>query len=195
MLGGEERVPQGRLLAVQYGILIIFLGLGFGLWRLQVMGSDRYGMLAERNRIRTVPILAPRGKILDREGRILVDNYPSFSALLLREQATSDEDLQKIASGLNLTPEEVRERLRKVGRAAEFQPLILKDDITPDELAFIDSHRNELPQLETIVVHRRLYPRNGFAAHLIGYVGEVRDRKSTRLNSSHIQKSRMPSSA
>ncbi|MGH9493268.1 MAG: penicillin-binding protein 2, partial [Terriglobales bacterium] len=173
MLGGEEKIPQGRLLAVQYGLLIIFLGLAFGLWRLQVMGSDRYGLLAERNRIRTVPILAPRGKILDREGRILVDNYPSFSALLLREQKLTDEELEKIASGLNLTPEQVRERLRKGGRAAEFQPVILKDDITPDELAFIDSHRNELPQLETIVVHRRLYPRNGFAAHLIGYVGEV----------------------
>ncbi len=173
MLGSEEKVPQNRLLAVQYGILIIFLGLAFGLWRLQVMGSDRYGMLAERNRIRTVPILAPRGKILAREGRVLVNNYPSFSALLLREQPTSDDDLARIAAGLNLSPEEIRERLRKVAGAAEFQPVILKDDITPDELAFIDAHRNELPQLDTLVVHRRLYPHDGFAAHLIGYVGEV----------------------
>jgi penicillin-binding protein 2 len=173
MLGSEEKISQGRLQAVWYGILVIFLGLAFGLWRLQVMGGDRYGMLAERNRIRTIPILAPRGKILDREGRILVDNYPSFSALLLREQPTSDADLAWIASGLHLTLEQVRERMRKVAGAAQFQPVILKDDITPDELAFIDSHRNELPQLDTIVVHRRLYPRDGFAAHLIGYVGEV----------------------
>lgn len=173
MLGSEEKISQGRLQAVWYGILVIFLGLAFGLWRLQVMGSDRYGMLAERNRIRTIPILAPRGKILDREGRILVDNYPSFSALLLREQPTSEEDLARIASGLHLTPEQVRERMRKVAGEARFQPVILKDDITPDELAFIDAHRNELPQLDTIVVHRRLYPRDGFAAHLIGYVGEV----------------------
>jgi penicillin-binding protein 2 len=180
MLGGEEKIPQSRLLAVQYGILIIFLGLAFGLWRLQVMGGDRYGLMAERNRIRTVPILAPRGKILDREGRILVDNYPSFSALLMREQATSDEDLAKIAAGLNLTPEQIRERMRKVVGAAEFQPVILKDDITPDELAFIDAHRNELPQLDTIVVHRRLYPRDGFAAHLIGYVGEVSEEMLNR---------------
>lgn len=180
MLGGEEKISQNRLLAVQYGILVIFLGLGFGLWRLQVMGADRYGVLAERNRIRTVPILAPRGKILDREGRILVDNYPSFSVLLLHEQPSSDEDLAKIASGLNLTPEQVRERLRRVAGEAQFQPVILKDDITPDELAFIDAHRNELPQLETIVVHRRLYPRDGFAAHLIGYVGEVSEEMLNR---------------
>ena len=180
MLGSEEKISQGRLLAVWYGILVIFLGLAFGLWRLQVMGSDRYGMLAERNRIRTIPILAPRGKILDREGRILVDNYPSFSALLLREQPTSDADLERIASGLHLTLEQVRERMRKVAGEARFQPVILKDDITPDELAFIDSHRNELPQLDTIVVHRRLYPRDGFAAHLIGYVGEVSEEMLNR---------------
>src|ERR1700739_5144806 len=53
------------------------------------------------------------------------------------------------------------------------QPIFLKEDITQDELAFIDAHRNELPELDTIVAHRRLYPRNGFMAHLIGYVGEV----------------------
>ncbi len=180
MQGGEEKISQGRLLAVQYGILLIFLGLAFGLWRLQVMGSDRYGLLAERNRIRTVPLLAPRGKIVDREGRILVDNYPSFSALLLREQPTSDEDLEKIAAGLNLTPEMIRERLRKMTGEARFQPVRLKDDITPDELAFIDAHRNELPQLDTIVVHRRLYPRDGVAAHLIGYVGEVSEAMLNR---------------
>ena len=55
----------------------------------------------------------------------------------------------------------------------QYQPIFLKDDITPDELAFVESHRNELPELDTIMAHRRLYPRNGFMAHLIGYVGEV----------------------
>ena len=55
----------------------------------------------------------------------------------------------------------------------QYQPIFLKEDITPDELAFIESHKNELPELETIMAHRRLYPRNGFMAHLIGYVGEV----------------------
>ena len=75
-LGRDDKVPQLRLTAVQYGILGIFLILVFGLWRLQVVGSDYYSQLAEKNRIRNVPILAPRGKILDREGRVIVDNYP-----------------------------------------------------------------------------------------------------------------------
>ena len=77
--GREDKVSPFRITSVQYLILAIFLVLGFGLWRLQVAGSDYYAGLAERNRIRTVPILAPRGKILDREGRIIVDNYPSTS--------------------------------------------------------------------------------------------------------------------
>ena len=58
----------------------------------------------------------------------------------------------------------------------QYQPIYLKDDITPDELAFIESHHNELPELDTIMAHRRLYPRNGFMAHLIGYVGEVSEQ-------------------
>ena len=71
---------------MQYVILGIFLILAYGLWRLQVVQQRLLRPLAEKNRIKQVPILAPRGKILDREGRIIVDNYPSFSALLLRDQ-------------------------------------------------------------------------------------------------------------
>ncbi len=152
----------------------MFLLLAFGLWRLQVVGGDYYEQLAEKNRIRTVPILAPRGKIVDRQGRIIVDNYPSFSALLLRDQQRNlDGDVQLIASGLHMDPQDVRDRLQHFAGVPQYQPIILKDDITPDELAFIEAHRNELPELETIMAYRRLYPRDGFMAHLIGYVGEV----------------------
>jgi penicillin-binding protein 2 len=175
--GREDKVPQFKLTIVQYAILGIFLVLGYGLWRLQVIGSDKYETMAEHNRIRTVPILAPRGKILDREGRIIVDNYPSFSLLLLRDQVKNlDADIDKIAAGLNLSPKEIRDRVRRVQFAPGYEPIILKDDITPDELAFIESHKIELPELETIMVHRRLYPKNGFMAHVIGYVGEVSEQ-------------------
>jgi penicillin-binding protein 2 len=174
MFGRDEKVSAIRLTAAQYVILGIFLLLAYGLWRLQVMQSDLYATLAEKNRIRNVPILAPRGKILDREGRTIVDNYPSFSALLLRDSSrdlNADSDL--IAEGLHLDPNEVRARIRHFAAMPQYQPIFLKEDITPDELAFIDSHRNELPELDTIMAHRRLYPRSGFLAHLIGYVGEV----------------------
>jgi len=144
------------------------------LWRLQIMQSDFYSLAAEKNRIRNVPVLAPRGRILDREGRVIVDNYPSFSALLLRDSSrdlSADADL--IAQGLHMDPEEVRARIRRFASTPQYQPIFLKEDITPDELQFIEAHRNELPELDTIMAHRRLYPRNGFMAHLIGYVGEV----------------------
>jgi penicillin-binding protein 2 len=180
MFGRDEKVSAIRLTAVQYVILVIFMILAYGLWRLQVMQSDFYAQLAEKNRIRNVPILAPRGKILDREGRTIVDNYPSFSALLLRDSSRDlNVDADLIAQGLHLDAKEVRERIRKFTSMPQYQPIFLKDDITPDELAFIESHKNELPELDTIMAHRRLYPRNGFMAHMVGYVGEVTE---TMLN-------------
>jgi penicillin-binding protein 2 len=174
MFGHEEKVSTLRLTAVQYVVLFIFLLLAYRLWLLQVMQSSDYALLAEKNRVRNVPILAPRGRILDREGRTIVDNYPSFSALLLRDSSrdlVADADL--IAQGLHLNADEVRLRIKRTAWMPQYQPIFLKEDITPDELAFIEAHKNELPELETIMAHRRLYPRNGFLAHLIGYVGEV----------------------
>src|ERR1700747_2459740 len=174
MFGRDEKVSPMRLTAAQYIILAIFLILAYRLWQLQVMQSDYYSLAAEKNRIRNVPVLAPRGKILDRYGRTIVDNYPSFSALLLRDSSRDLEaDADLIAQGLHLDPNEVRARIRHFASMPQYQPIFLKEDITPDELAFIDAHRNELPELDTIMAHRRLYPRNGFMAHLIGYVGEV----------------------
>ena len=181
MLGRDEKVSQLRLTAVQYILLGIFLVLAFGLWRLQVARSDYYNNLAEQNRIKQVPILAPRGKILDREGRIIVDNYPSFSVLLMRDQKRDlQADADKIAAGLHMPPDELRARLKRMAAVPGYQPLFLKDDITPDELAFIESHRAELPELDTITVHRRLYPKNGFMAHVIGYVGQVSEDMLTQ---------------
>src|SRR5438270_2380339 len=177
MFGRDEKVSTFRLTAVQYIILVIFLVLAYGLWRLQVVQSDFYAALAEKNKTREVPILAPRGKILDRDGRVVVDNYPSFTALLLRDSTrdlAADADL--IARGLHLDHKEVHERLRKFAGTPQYRPIYLKEDITQDELASIVAHRNELPELDTIVAHRRVYPRNGFMAHLVGYVGEVSEQ-------------------
>jgi len=181
MLRREEKVSPFRLTAVQYVLLAIFLVLAFGLWRLQVARSDYYSSLAEQNRIKQVPILAPRGKLLDREGRIIVDNYPSFSVLLLRDQNRNlDADRDKIAAGLHIPPDELRTRLSRMKAVPGYQPLFLKDDITPNELAFIESHRADLPELDVITVHRRLYPKNGFMAHVIGYVGQVSEEMLTQ---------------
>ena len=176
MLGRNEKIPQTKFSVVQYLSLAIFLFLAYGLWSLQVRKSDEYVTRSEQNRIKEVPVLAPRGKIYDRNGQLIVDNYPSFSALLLRDQVRDlNADAQKIADGLHVPVSDVLDKVRrsKLAGKAAYEPVIVKDDITPDERAFIESHRDEFPELETLMIHRRLYPKDGFMAHAIGYVGEV----------------------
>ena len=170
----EDRLSAEKLHAAQYIVALVLLALGVGLWRLQVLGADSYRVLAEQNRIRKVPVLAPRGKIFDREGRIIVDNYPSVSCYLLREQQKNLEaDLPLISEGLHIPVEQIEATLKRFAYAPKYQPIPLKTDITPDEQAFIEAHRNELPELQTLDEQRRLYPKDGFMAHAIGYVGEV----------------------
>src|SRR5579871_3753668 len=98
-----EKASTIKLAVVQYGVLALILALTAGLWRLQILGAQNFKMLAEQNRIRKVPILAPRGKLFDRENRLIVDNYPSVSCFLVREQNRNVEsDLPLIARGLHL---------------------------------------------------------------------------------------------
>ena len=170
----DEKLSTVKLTAVQYGILLMMLVLSAGLWRLQVLGASNFRLLAEQNRVRKEPVLAARGKLFDREGRLLVDNYPSASCFLVREQSHNvDADLPLIAKGLNLDLDQLRATLRRYRSSPGYQPIPIKQDISDDERAFIAAHRNELPELEIVEEERRLYPRDGFAAHLIGYVGEV----------------------
>jgi len=170
----DEKLSPAKLHASQYIVALVLAILFAGLWHLQVLGASNYRVLAEQNRIRKVLVMAPRGKIFDREGRILVDNYPSVSCYLLREQVKNlDADLPMIAAGLHLSVEQIQSTLRHYQTAPKYQPILLKQDITLDEQAFIEAHRNEFPELETRDEQRRRYPADGFAAHLIGYVGEI----------------------
>ena len=175
--GKAEKLPTGKLHAVQYLVAVVLAVLLAGLWRLQVLNAQSFRSLAEANRIRKVPILAPRGKLFDREGRLLVDNYPSVTCYLLREQVKDlNADLPLISRGLHIPVEQIQAIIRHYQIAPAYQPIPLKQDITPDEQAFIAAHRDEFPELETLDEQRRLYPSDGFAAHLIGYVGEVSEQ-------------------
>jgi penicillin-binding protein 2 len=172
--GRNEKLPTGRLHAAQYIAALVLAILLVGLWRLQVLNTDSFRVLAEANRIRKVPVLAPRGKIFDREGRLIVDNYPSVSCFLLREQMQNAAvDLPAIANGLHIPLDQLQATVKRFQHAPKYEPIPVKEDITPDEQAFVEAHRNELPELETLDEQRRLYPPGGFAAHMIGYVGEV----------------------
>ncbi len=170
----DEKLSVAKLHGMQYVVTLVLLVLCAGLWKLQVLGATNYRVLAEQNRIRKEPVLAPRGRLFDREGRILVDNYPSVTCWLLRDQQKNlQADLPAIASGMHMTVDQIEATMRRFAYEPKYHPIPLKQDITPDEQAFIEAHRDELPELETLDEQRRLYPRDGFMAHVIGYVGEV----------------------
>ena len=170
----DNRLPQERLAAASYVIVGMIGLLLLGFWKLQVIDSDKYGQLAERNRVRSIPIIAPRGRMLDRDGRVLVDNYPSFSVLLLRDDpAEVDKNLPTIADGLGLSLDDVKDQLENTKNLPKFQPIVIKPEATPADVAFIESHRADIPILEMLMVQRRRYLPGAFMAHATGYVGEV----------------------
>src|SRR5271156_653792 len=141
----EEKLDPIKLHLAQYIVALILVVLLVGLWRLQIIGADGYRVLAEANRVRKVPVLAPRGRLFDREGRLLVDNYPSVTCYLLREQVKDlNADIALISQGLHLPPEQIQATLRRFQLAPKYEPIPLKQDITPDEQAFIAAHRDEL---------------------------------------------------
>jgi len=143
----REKLSATKLHVAQYVVASVLVVLGCWLWRLQILGADQYRVLAEQNRIRKVPVLAPRGRIFDRYGRILVDNYPSVTCFLVREQQKQlDADLPLIAEGLHMPLEQIEATLRHYQYAPKYQQIPLKQDITPDEQAFIAAHRDDLPE-------------------------------------------------
>jgi penicillin-binding protein 2 len=170
----ENRMPQTRLTVISYLIVGLMALLLLGFWKLQIVNSDRYAQLAERNRVRSIPIIAPRGSMLDRYGRVIVDNYPSFSVLLLRDDPQQlDRLLPQIADGLSMTVDDIRQQMEAATSLPHFQPIVIKPEASPADIAFIESHRADIPVLEMLMVHRRRYPHGGFMAHVSGYVGEV----------------------
>lgn len=177
----DARLPQQRLSAVYWGISALSLLLLSGFWKLQIIDTERYADMAERNRIRTLPIVAPRGRILDREGRVLVDSYPSFSVRLHREDAELvQEKLPEIAEGIGVSVEYLQQRLVETKHVASFFPIEIKEKASEADIAFVESHRADIPVLELLMVHRRKYPENGFLSHAVGYVGEVSDQQVTQ---------------
>jgi penicillin-binding protein 2 len=115
-----------------------------------------------------------------------VDNHSSFSLILSRENL-KEEHLRPISEGLSIEYDDLVTRLRRFRRAPRYQPVIVKEELTPGELAFVEAHRDPatFPEMETIHAQRRLYPRGGFGAHAIGYVGEVSE---SELNTAEFAK-------
>jgi penicillin-binding protein 2 len=183
----DERPPAWKIAFLQYVIAASFLGLLIGYWRLQIGQHRQYLDLAERNRIRNLPVIAPRGRILDRDGRVLADNFPAFSVLLMRESSSilSPARIAGIARGLQIDPNELRDTIERTASLPRFQPVVLKQAASLEDIAFLESHRVEYPELDLIQVQQRLYPKQQVAAATLGYVGEVPEEMIAKLGSSY----------
>jgi penicillin-binding protein 2 len=173
-LKDDPKLASGKIAAFQYLAIAIFLFLISGFWELQVKKRESYSELAERNRIKYYPVLAPRGRILDRDGRTIVDNHLTWTLLLARE-TLKPEHLPGIAAGLGLDLKELELKLARFKKRPTYMPVPIKEDLSPEDLAFVESHRDadSYPELELLRAQRRLYPQNGMAAHTIGYTGEI----------------------
>ena len=126
---GKQHFGEGRIALLQYVCLAVFVYLLSGFWQLQVQRRDVFAEQAERNRIKSLPLLAPRGRILDSDGRVLADNNSSFSVILSRS-SHDPARLPLIADGLNLPEAEVRSRLRRFRDAPNYEALVLKQGLT-----------------------------------------------------------------
>ncbi len=171
LLHENPKQASGKIAVFQYLTVAVFVFLISGFWKLQVQNPDVYSEAAERNRIKSIPILAPRGKILDRDGRVIVDNKASYSLLLNRDQIKS-EHLAEIADALQLDYADLSTKIHRMGSNPQ---IIIKDQLTRDEIAWVESHQDAdtYPEMQLIKAWRRQYPQDGFAAHVMGYVGEI----------------------
>jgi penicillin-binding protein 2 len=162
-----------------YKYLVVFVGLAFflvfiRLWSLQVIKGSELRRLSENNCIRLRENPADRGMLLDRKGRIVAHNRPSFEVYLIPEDLKANpEVVTEVGNLLKIRPEEIQERINTEKRRAPFKPVRIKSDIDWNELANLEFNRVYLPGLFVDVRPRRAYDYGDLASHLIGYMGEV----------------------
>ena len=170
----DNRDPIERLYWLGWAFCIIVLLLFSRLWYLSVASFDHYAHVARRNHIRTVPVLAPRGLIEDRNGRILVENTYGFDLVLFREKKSGlDRTLQFLSEALPVSREELEERLQEAGHYSLYQPVVVSQGLTLDQISFLMARRSDYPLLDIVERPRRFYPNGKLAAHVLGYGGEI----------------------
>ncbi len=171
----DLRVVQARLGVLQSLAVGLMTLLGIQFWNLQVVRAKTFRALAENNRSRSVTLAAPRGPLLDREGRVLVENRPSFNVLLTPEHADDlDAEVSRLARALEIGEAQIRER---VARRTLFRPVVVKADAALADVAALEARHLELPAVSVDVVPLRSYPLAAAAAHALGRVGEISERQ------------------
>ena len=165
-----------RLRLIQALILVLLAVLSVRLYLLQIINGQHYADIAENQRMRLLPIPAPRGVIFDRDGRVLVDSVPIYSIILSREDTMSIDRsslIKPLSQGLSLDAGMLRERFDQVSKQPAFESILIKEGATQAEIAWVDAHQLEFPALRVEQIPQRRYPANGMLAHALGYVGEI----------------------
>jgi penicillin-binding protein 2 len=161
---------------IYFSLIAVFaLVLFFRLWYLQVMASPEFVKLAEKNRVKVIPLEPLRGKIYDRKGKDLAINQPSLAVAILPQAKKKKGLVEKIADFLQIPPEEIKEKLEK--SRGPFKYVVVKEDISLEEASFIAEHKEEFPFTEVVLSPQRSYPSLTLGAHILGYVGEVSEKE------------------
>ena len=157
------------------GMLVTVLGLiGAGYWYTQVLQGEHYRGLADNNRLRRSQIKAPRGLIVDRNGRLLVENVPGYDLVLDRSLTRDLEGSIDFASSLLEVPrDEIAAKVEMVRATPAFRPVVVASDLTLQEVARVEVSSLEHPEFQVAVVQRRLYRNGPQTAHLLGYLSEI----------------------
>ena len=172
----EVMESKQRILVISFVVGAIFFLLLLRLWHLQILSADDYRSMSENNRLRFVPVAASRGAIMDRSGKVLVSNRPSFSlAVVPQEVKDKDALLDRLARLLGLERAELEERWKKITGRAKYYPVVLASNISRDQVEIIEENRLRLPGVEIEMKPVREYSSYLLAAHLLGYIGEISD--------------------
>ncbi len=158
--------------ALMYAGLII---LGLGLFQVQVIQGGSFRKLSEQNRVRLIPVEAPRGRVFDAKGQLLATNRPSYDVVATPEDV-EPETFPRLAKLLNLPEKEIRHRMSSP-REYPFAPAMIQSDV-PRELAFqIEERKPELPGVFVQVSFRRFYPYQETGSHIIGFIGKISEEE------------------
>lgn len=173
-LQDKNKDLQQRIKYLRGFIIFIFAIILFRGWHMQIIKGTHYKRLAENNRVRTVILPPLRGVVYDRNGEVLAKNVPSFNlGLVLADINDLNKTITRIAPVINLSPDDIKEKINSSKYYDPFSPVIIKENISIREVAIIESNRWNLQGVVIVVEGRREYPNKEFAAHLIGYVGEI----------------------
>lgn len=171
---GQDPLIESRLWVLMLGVLC-FVGIfETRLFYLQVIRGDELRQRSEKNSIRTLRLEAPRGEVVDRDGKLLATTRPAFDVRMIPSDVQDlPRELAALGELLELDPAPYHEKLSHLRGRARFQPVPIAMDISFEHLARVETHRLRLPGVLTEVVPRRHYLEGELAAHVLGKIGEI----------------------